>query len=750
MERTLLNNSGKIACTLILASGSFLQAQQKPLQNKTNIVFILADDMGWKDLGCYGNRFNETPNLDKLAESGLRFTQAYAACPVCSPTRASIMTGKYPARLQLTNFIGGTRTDPNSPVLPANWQQYLESREITVPELLKQKGYTTGMVGKWHLGDKDSIAPWGQGFDYTRMIGKNGLDYYNYSIFIDSYQKEFSDHGTVYMTDKLTEYGVDFIRLNTKKPFFLYLAYSAPHILTVPRADKLRKYFLKYEKFGGKYNPNYAAMMESLDAGVGKIIQTLKDQGLLENTLIIFTSDNGGLGLDELGPVPTSNAPLRKWKGHIYEGGTRVPAIVSWKGKIVPGKVSDSYFSTIDYLPTICDLTGIRALPENIDGQSILPLYLNPVVETKQTRPLFWHYPHFSNQLGRPAGSVRVGDYKLVELFESGKLELYNLKEDISESDDLSEKMSQKTKELHQLLVDWRKQMNAQMPIKKADSLSPRIDSHIHLYDTRREGSSVFLDPVKHRKIYYPHFAKQFTDETSSSGVGYAIVIEASRRRQDNFWLMNHVDTSAVLVAFIANLDPRDPWYVQDIDSLSTSKKFRGIRIRTDTPINLADPQIVAKFAELDKRKLVLELQVPDILPETVTNIARLYPGMNIIIDHLAGGKIYGDQNDREKWIGRLAILSSEPNVYCKISSIFDFSGQNPAPLNSKFYDVLIDPVVNAFGPDRVIFGSNWTLSDMFGKYSDMIRVLDEYCQRRVDLSTRQLYYENAKKAYKF
>ena len=213
-----------ITSSLLVASGINLYAQEGVGQKRPNIVFILADDLGWKDLSCYGNPFNETPNLDKLAKSGIRFTQAYAACPVSSPTRASIMTGKYPARLQLTNFIAGNRTDPNSPILPANWQPYLEAREITIPELLKQKGYTTGMVGKWHLGNQDSIAPWNQGFDYSRMIGKNGLDYYNYSIYLGSYKEEFIDHGTEYLTDKLTTYGVDFINQNSKKPFFLYLA----------------------------------------------------------------------------------------------------------------------------------------------------------------------------------------------------------------------------------------------------------------------------------------------------------------------------------------------------------------------------------------------------------------------------------------------------------------------------------------------------------------------------------------------
>ena len=432
--------------------------------NTPNIVFILTDDMGWKDLACYGNRFTETPNIDALAKSGLRFTQAYAACPVSSPTRASIMTGKYPARLKLTNFIAGNRTDPGSPVLPAPWKPYLEAREVTVAELLKEKGYATGMVGKWHLGGHDSIAPWNQGFDYTRMIGKNGLDYYNYSIYIDSYKNEFVDKGTEYLTDKLTDYGVSFISNNKGSSFFLYLAYSAPHVIIVPRPDKLMKYFRKYSEADEKFNPYYSAMVESIDDGVGRIIKVLKNEGVFENTLIVFTSDNGGLGLDELGPTPTSMLPLRKWKGHVYEGGIRVPAIFSWYDKITPGKVSDEYFSSIDYLPTFCDILGIERLPRNVDGISILPL-LAGEDKTGEERPLFWHYPHFSNQLGRPAGAVRSGNFKLVESYETGKLELYDLMDDISESKDLSGNMEQKTRDLYNLLKDWRRRVNANMPV---------------------------------------------------------------------------------------------------------------------------------------------------------------------------------------------------------------------------------------------------------------------------------------------
>jgi len=448
---------------LLLAGGTTF-GQEAP-----NIVFILADDMGWKDLACYGNKFTETPNIDSLAAGGIRFTQAYAACPVSSPTRASIMTGKYPARLHLTNFIAGNRTDPSSPVLPASWKPYLEARELTIAELLKSKGYATGMVGKWHLGGHDSIAPWSQGFSFTRMIGKNGLDYYNYSIFIDSYKNELFDKGTEYLTDKLTDYGVEFISRNSDKPFFLYLAYSAPHVVIVPRSDKLMKYFRKYGQSEEKFNPYYSAMVESIDDGVGRIVAALKKNKLFGNTIIIFTSDNGGLGMDELGPTPTSVLPLRKWKGHVYEGGVRVPAIISWPGNIEAGKISDKYFSSIDYLPTLCDLTGIKQLPRNVDGISLKDFLLDGEDIVSEERSLFWHYPHFSNQLGRPAGAVRLGDYKLVESYETGKLELFNLKDDISESQDLSEKMKAETLEMHKLLVDWRRKVNANMPVPKVE-----------------------------------------------------------------------------------------------------------------------------------------------------------------------------------------------------------------------------------------------------------------------------------------
>jgi arylsulfatase A len=432
-------------------------------QKRPNIVFILADDLGYSDLACYGNRFNETPHIDSLARQGMRFLQAYSSSPVCSPSRAGILTGKHPARLHLTNFLVGERIDSASPVRPAHWKKYLSPKETTLAEMLQTQQYTCGLVGKWHLGGADSLLPSAQGFSYERKIGENGLDYYNYTI-TSKNKTVFEDHGQHYLTDKLTDYSVEFIRANSKKPFFLFLTYSVPHVVLVPRGDKLRKYFFKYEKFNGACNPNYAAMLESMDDGVGRILQTLREMRLTDNTLVIFTSDNGGVGLPELGPTPTNLAPLRAWKGHVYEGGIRVPLIVKWPGKIKPGEVNNTPVSNIDFFPTFQQLLGIKHNGGIQDGKSMLANWINADAPVDE-RSFYWHYPHFSNQLGRPSAAVRHGDFKLVESYETGKIELFNLAGDIGEKNDLSSSHAAQADALLKDLRKWQKEVDANMPL---------------------------------------------------------------------------------------------------------------------------------------------------------------------------------------------------------------------------------------------------------------------------------------------
>jgi len=444
-------------CNLVL-----LLAQSKP-----NIIFILADDLGYKDLGCYGNPFNETPVLDRLAAEGMMFTQAYAH-PACSPSRAALMTGKHPARLQITTALGVKRKDPGSPVLPVLTVDNLPAAETTLAEVLKRNGYQTGMVGKWHLGDEPATSAHNQGFDYDRVISENGLDYYNYAISSQG-KTIFKDTGEVYLTDKLTDYGIDFIRDQEKdQPFFLYMAYSAPHLLIIPKADKVSKYMWKYNKYEGKYNPYYATMIESMDDGIGRIWDELARKGMDENTLIIFKSDNGGVGMDQIAYRPTTMEPLRAWKGHVFEGGVRVPLIMHWKNNIESGTVNQNYVIIHDFLPTIMELIGDHSLPSNLDGKSFLSTINNPAPEFDRGA-IYFHFPHFSGQGARPAGAVREDEWKLVEDYETGKTMLFNLQEDIGEERDLSLQNPSKRDKLYAQLKNWRNKVGAEMPVSNPD-----------------------------------------------------------------------------------------------------------------------------------------------------------------------------------------------------------------------------------------------------------------------------------------
>ncbi|GAA0879114.1 sulfatase [Algoriphagus jejuensis] len=449
--------------TLVLFSGGKGYSQSD--DQRPNILFILTDDMGYTDLPAYGNPFQEAPNLDFLAKNGLKFTDAYSSSPVCSPSRAGFITGIHSTRYHLTNFIAGNRKADTVAIDPAKWNPFLAGNQVTVAELFKEKGYQTAMIGKWHLGNAEDQTPWSQGFDFSRMIGKNGLDYYNYSIFEDSYKNVFLDSGKHYLTDQLTGYALDFLEKRpNEKPFFLFLSYSAPHVFIVPRGDKVSKYLRKYEQFEGKYNPYYAAMIESVDDGIGLILEKLKFQGLDKNTLIVFTSDNGGVGLPELGPIPADLDPLRKWKGHPYEGGIRVPLLAYWPEKIKPG-VTSFATTNLDFAPTFAEIAGLA--PQNAwDGQSLTSVLFGNRSASREGA-MYWHYPHFSNQLGKPAAAVRQGVWKLILHYENQATELYNLDEDISESMDLKAKHPEKAKELYELLYRWLNDTEANLPIDK-------------------------------------------------------------------------------------------------------------------------------------------------------------------------------------------------------------------------------------------------------------------------------------------
>lgn len=420
--------------------------------DKPNIVFILIDDMGWRDVGCFGSTFYRTPNIDRLAGEGMKFTNAYAACPVCSPTRASILTGKYPARLHVTDWIPGFTRQFAKLKSPA-WTQYLSTEEITLADVLKPAGYISTSIGKWHLGD-ERYWPEKHGFDSNFGGTHQGQP----PSYFSPYRIANIPNGPEgeYLTDRLADQAVKFIETNKDKPFFLYLPHYAVHGPHAAKADMIAQYEGKVSKKAPQHNPTYAAMVQSVDESVGKVCGALHDLGLEQRTIVIFTSDNGGL------EGPTSNEPLREGKGTLYEGGIREPMIVKWPGVVKAGAVCDSVVSSVDFYPTILEVAGVADKPGHVrDGLSILPLLKQTGAVSRDA--IYWHYPHYHHTT--PGGAIRVGDFKLIEYYEDNRCELYNLKDDLSETTDLSAAMPQKVQEYRQKLAAWRNDVGAQMPM---------------------------------------------------------------------------------------------------------------------------------------------------------------------------------------------------------------------------------------------------------------------------------------------
>ena len=445
-----------------------------------NIIFILIDDMGWRDLGCYGSSFYETPNLDKLAAQGMIFSDAYAACPVCSPTRASIMSGKYPATVGVTDWIGA---GAKGKLIDAPYVHQLPLEERSLATALRAGGYQTWHVGKWHLG-REPFYPTNHGFDVNIAgchRGSPGTYFspYNIENLTDGPQGE-------YLTDRLTTEAIRLIEESGNQPFFLNLWHYAVHTPIQAPAELVEKYRAKAERLGldnaaaleeGEHfptehkkaervqrrrfqsDPTYAAMVENLDSNIGRLLHALEANGKSKNTLVIFTSDNGGLSTAE--GSPTSNAPLNEGKGWMYEGGTREPLIVKWPGHIEAGSSCEVPVTSPDFYPTLLQIADLEAQNDG-EGESLLGLFRG---ETELKRAaIFWHYPHYGNQGGTPGSSVRAGDWKLIEFFETGQVELYNLRDDLEEEHDLAAQMPDKAAQLRAQLKAWRESVNAKIP----------------------------------------------------------------------------------------------------------------------------------------------------------------------------------------------------------------------------------------------------------------------------------------------
>ncbi len=453
--------------------------------NRPNIIFILIDDLGWRDLGCYGSPFYETPHIDKLASEGMLFTDAYAACPVCSPTRASILTGKYPARVGVTQFIGGHTVGRLEDV---PYFHQLPMNERSLARTLSENGYATWHVGKWHLGKRLTL-PTDHGFDINIAGCDWGMPQNGYFSPWNIETLENGEDGD-YLTDRLTDESIRLIKEADKdQPFFLNLWHYAVHTPIQSPDPLIKKYQEKAAKLGldkeealeegenfpcqhkkhlkiqrrkFQSDPVYAAMVENLDQNIGRLMSALEESGQADNTIVIFTSDNGGLSSAE--GSPTCNAPLHEGKGWMYEGGTREPLLIKWPQHIQAGSRSSTPLTSTDFYPTLLEAAGIEPIPsQHVDGKSFLPLFKS---EPFERDPLFWHYPHYANQGDTPGCSIRDGDWKLIHFFEDDHLELYNLANDLSETTNLAKTEPEKTRELKQKLDHWKISVGALIPKK--------------------------------------------------------------------------------------------------------------------------------------------------------------------------------------------------------------------------------------------------------------------------------------------
>lgn len=452
---------GLVLCYLfyqdVLLPTSICKAAQPP-----NVVFLLADDLGWQDLSCYGGEYCETPHIDRLAASGMRFTQAYSAGSICSPTRASLMTGKYPVRVGVTDYIPGLSPTSEQLETPRTARQ-LALEEVTLGEMFRQAGYETFYSGKWHLGGK-GYEPTEQGFDHyvgDKQLGRHNQDWQVGQRMTKAFDRFLSD------------------QRSADKPFLAYLSFHEPHIPILEYPDHIERFRSKSQELGASPAPiverdgltrarqddaGYGSEVAGLDDWVGEVLASLNRAGLSENTVVVFFSDNGGLSTKAL-PGPTNNAPLRAGKGWLYEGGIRVPLIVAAPGHISENTSSDEPVLSIDLVPTLLELAGISLdeQPE-FDGRSLAPL-LTGQQPALQPRPLYWHYPHYHGSTWAPGAAMRSGRWKLIQFDHYGQVELYDLHSDLSETQDLSQKYPQRTRQMQQQLARWQAEVGAKFAI---------------------------------------------------------------------------------------------------------------------------------------------------------------------------------------------------------------------------------------------------------------------------------------------
>ena len=478
MKFALSSFSLGLAMVVMLANVSLAQGKD------TNFVFFLVDDLGWADVSCFGSKFHETPNIDRLCASGMKFTQGYAACPVCSPTRASILTGRHPVRVDITDWIPGMSTSRarNARFHHVEDRDNLALDEVTIAERLREEGYQTFFAGKWHLGGRTHL-PTAQGFDINIGGGRFGSPPGGYYAPWTNPNLEARSDGE-YLTERLTDESISFLdQRESDRPFLLYLSYYNVHTPITPYKKRIEHFQRKAaEQFSDETpvasehegvsrlrqdNAAYASMISAVDDSVGRILDKLDALDLAKNTVVFFFSDNGGLCTLRR-PGPTSNLPLRSGKGWLYEGGIREPTIIRAPGIAARGSQCDTPIVSMDFFPTMLELAGLPPREDlHADGQSLVALLKGESAGSERT--LYWHYPHYHGSTWTPGAAIRDGDWKLIEFYHWQKSELYNLRDDPGERTDLSETQPEKTQAMRAQLRAWQRDLGAKMPRPKAN-----------------------------------------------------------------------------------------------------------------------------------------------------------------------------------------------------------------------------------------------------------------------------------------
>lgn len=489
--------------TLVMACLSLLLLSCRKAPERKNVLFILVDDYGYNDMSFRNASFYETPNIDALAGESMVFNEGYAACQVCSPSRASILSGKFPARHGITDWIGAPageewrKMNRHNQLLPADYVRSLPAEYVILPEALKEEGYKTFFAGKWHLGAKGSW-PEDHGFEVNVGGWDAGSPWGGYFSPFENPKLENKEDGEN-LSMRLANETVEFLRKNKNEKFFAFLSFYAVHAPIETTQEKWAKYRKKAEDNGiatkafemGRYlpirqtqdNPLYAGLVESMDEAVGKVLKGLKDLGLEENTIVVFTSDNGGVAAGDA--FATSNLPLRAGKGYQFEGGIREPYFIKVPWMDIAGKQSDIPVSGTDFYPTILELTDTKLRPsEHEDGQSLLPVLKGKGLKN---RPLIWHYPHYGNQGGEPSSIIRKGDWKFIHYYEDGRGELYNLALDVGEKQNVIEENKVLASELKDELFSFLNKVQAKFPERDA------------MYDPEKE--ALFLESVRSKRM---------------------------------------------------------------------------------------------------------------------------------------------------------------------------------------------------------------------------------------------------------